>query len=220
MTATVAVDSVNIIFDLDGTLIDSQPGIFESLKLALADSGFSNDLTIDQVPVGPPLQELIQLITNCSDLDTINLIMTLFKRYYDTSCFKSSPLFHGVLDFLISLHRAQFNLFIATNKRLTPTLKILEYLSIDSIFKDVYAVDSFDCRFSSKASMLNALISCYSLGSNTIYIGDRYDDFLAAEANSIRFYFPKWGYTADHHLFSDNAFGIDFCSPFELYNLF
>ena len=185
MKTPVAKESFTVIFDLDGTLIDSQPGIIDSLKFALADSGFCHELSSTQVPVGPPLSELIQIFTNTNDLSTINPIISKFKFHYDSSGFRSSRLFDGVYGFLSSLYCAHLNLYIATNKRLAPTIKILNHLSIDCFFNDVYAVDSCERNYDSKASMLKALICNHCIDSNVLYLGDRYDDYSATVANSI-----------------------------------
>ena len=202
-----------IIFDLDGTLIDSQPGIFESLKYSLSESGFVSELSPAQVPIGPPLLELVKSVTNTQDSEILRDIVVNFKRHYDLSGFKASLLFDGVLDFLVSLSNASFSLYLATNKRLVPTLKILDYFSIGSIFVDVYAIDSHGTVFDSKTSMLDSLLSTHSLGRNAIYVGDRVDDYLAATSNSLGFFFPRWGYLTDFHNFPDNVSVLDLCSP-------
>jgi phosphoglycolate phosphatase len=213
MNTPDTTDTMHVIFDLDGTLIDSQPGIIDSLAFALAETGFDHELSPSQVPVGPPLLDLIQSITNCNDTSTTDLIMAKFKLQYDSCGFSSSRLFDGVYDLLSSFDLAHFNLYIATNKRLRPTLKILEHFSIAHFFEGVYTIDSFGKFYRSKADMLKDLISNYSLCSNVVYVGDRYDDYCAASANSIAFCYPLWGYTAEHQLFPDDALGIDFCSP-------
>ena len=209
----MATDHINLIFDLDGTLVDSQPGIIESLKFALADSGYSKELSPSQVPVGPPLLDLIQSITNCYDRTTIDPIILKFKEHYDCFGFSSSLLFEGVYDFLVSLYNSHFNLFIATNKRLLPTLKILEHFSIASFFKDVYAVDSFGINYPSKAKMLTSLIDNHSLDSNIVYVGDRYDDYLAASENLITFCYPLWGYSHEYQLLPNDVLSTDLCAP-------
>ncbi len=216
MKISPSMDPINVIFDLDGTLIDSQPGIIASLKFALAQSGFSHDLTPSQVPVGPPLLELIQSITNSHDNTTIDPIISKFKEHYDHTGFRSSLLFDGVYYFLASLYYSDFNLFIATNKRLCPTLKILEYLSIAPFFKDVYAVDSSGIKFSSKSIMIKELIDAKQLSPNIIYLGDRYDDYIAASDNSIPFCYPLWGYCVEHKFFPDDVLGMDLCTPLKL----
>jgi len=201
----------NLIFDLDGTLIDSHEGVVQSLKYALADSGIYSELSSSQIPIGPPLSELIHSITDCSDPSFIQPIVASFKNHYDSKGYTCSRLFEGVSDFLASLKAANFSLYIATNKRLLPTLKILKHLSIDMFFDDVYAVDS-PGYFGSKSQMLNSLIAHHNLHANTIYIGDRFDDFDAARENLIPFFYPHWGYSTDHSLFPKNTLGIHLCS--------
>ena len=208
--------SCSVIFDLDGTLIDSQPGIFESLKFALSAAGFNHNLDVSEVPIGPPLLQLIQSITGSTDRSITDPIVYHFKSHYDSSGYASSRLFDGVYDFLSGLHAAHYDLFIATNKRFVPTLKILRAFAIDPFFKGVYAVDSSGCIFDSKASMLKSLILDYSIVSNVLYLGDRYDDYEAARLNSIPFRIPLWGYSNERFMFPSDIQGINLCSASEI----
>jgi len=200
---------LNIIFDLDGTLIDSRPGITASLKLALEDAGQDQPLTPDQVPIGPPLVELVQSITGLSDQRRIDFVVKRFAFHYDSSGYQHSTLFDGVYSFLEALHSSSASLYIATNKRIDPTLKILEHLSISRFFNNVFALDSCPGGYLSKSDMLKSLIEHCSLGPHTVYVGDRYDDLKAAVNNSLAFRFPLWGYDKDRHLFPSNVVGID-----------
>ena len=64
-------------------------------------------------------------------------IISHFKSHYDSSGFASSSLFDGVYEFLAALHAAHFKLYIATNKRLVPTLKLLKHFGIDHFFEAI-----------------------------------------------------------------------------------
>jgi len=200
---------LNVIFDLDGTLIDSRPGITASLKLALEDTGQDQPLTPDQVPIGPPLIELVKSITGLSDQHRIDFIVKRFMFHYDSSGYQYSTLFDCVYNLLEALHSSSASLYIATNKRLDPTLKILDHLLISRFFNDVFALDSCPGGYQSKSDMLKSLIQHCTLGTHTVYVGDRYDDFKAAVDNSLAFRFPYWGYDQDRHLFPSNVVGID-----------
>lgn len=200
---------LSVIFDLDGTLIDSRPGIYASLKLAFEDAGQYLPLDPDQVPIGPPLVELVRLITGICEQDRIDFIVDRFIFHYDSSGYRCSTLFDCVHRLLDVLYCSSASLFIATNKRRNPTLKILDHLLISSFFKDVFAQDSPPDGYHSKSDMLKSLIQQYSLGSHTIYIGDRYEDFSAAVDNSLAFRFPFWGYDHERDLFPSNVPGIN-----------
>ena len=123
----------SLIFDLDGTLIDSQPGVVDSLRLALAAHKVPAHQIPTEVPIGPPLKELIQSVIGSQDPSIVIPIISSFKEHYDSVGFKSSRLFDGIHKFLTCLDPSVFNLFIATNKRLSPTLKILDYFSTRSL---------------------------------------------------------------------------------------
>jgi len=201
---------LTVIFDLDGTLIDSRPGITASLKLALEDAGLYRPLTPDQVPIGPPLDELVKLTTGLSDQRRIDFIVERFAFHYDSTGYQYSTLFDSVYFLLETLHSCSVSLYIATNKRLNPTLKILDLFSISSFFDDVFALDSCPGGYHSKSEMLKSMIQQCSLGTHAVYVGDRYDDFKAAVDNSLAFRFPFWGYDQERHLFPSNVVGIDF----------
>ena len=211
MSESMLSHSLSLIFDLDGTLIDSRPGIASSLQMALSDAGQDLVMASTDVPVGPPLVDLIKLITGSDDRVFISFIEQRFRFHYDSSGYKQSQLFVGVYKLLESLYSCSVSLYIATNKRLKPTLRILDSLSIAHFFKDVYAVDSCEEGYQSKSKMLKALLSHHSVKEHAVYIGDRYDDFDAATENSLAFRFPAWGYANEHYLFPVTVTGVDLC---------
>jgi len=198
-----------VIFDLDGTLIDSRPGITASLKLALEDAGQEQCLTPDQVPIGPPLADLVKSLTGSSDQCLINFIVDRFVAHYDSTGYKQSTLFDCVHCLLEELRSISASLYIATNKRLSPTLKILDHLLISRFFNDVYALDSCPGGYQSKSDMLKSMTHHCTLDIHTVYVGDRYEDYKAAVDNSLAFRFPFWGYEQDRHLFPANVIGLD-----------
>jgi len=89
-------------------------------------------------------------------------------------------------------------LYIATNKRSIPTKKIINFLGWGSFFDGIYSLDSFLPLAKSKNDILAKIISTHGLSKkNVIYIGDLEDDRIAAQANSIGFYFVEWGYDGE-----------------------
>ncbi len=183
----------NVIFDLDGTIIDSASSIINSLEFAF--KSYSN-ITVTNEFIGPPLLVIIKKIIQQYELSVPpEEVIQIFKDHYDNEGYKVCCLYSNAFEVLKQIKSEGFGLFIATNKRLIPTLKILSHFEIALLFDGVYSVDSHINSFSDKSEVLSNLLSVENLDkSNCIYIGDRYEDYLAAQYNSIDFYFANWGY--------------------------
>jgi phosphoglycolate phosphatase len=97
---------------------------------------------------------------------------------------------------LRELKNSGINLYLATNKRIFPTEKIIKYLGWDCLFLEIYALDKFShSHFISKSQMLGGLIKNESLDVKaSIYVGDRLEDFLAAAENGLSTILVEWGY--------------------------
>lgn len=175
----------NIIFDLDGTLVDSADDIIDCLKNAYAIMPANNISTIDKSYIGPPLKEMIQLVTPGLDQDLVNNIIKRFRHYYDQSNLEKTIFKDGVsrtLDFLHSLNK---KMFLATNKPNAPTQKILKNLSINR-FCDIVTIDLNPAFPLTKREMISYLLSKWGLDKpKTLMVGDTESDVFAARANGI-----------------------------------
>ena len=184
-----------ILFDLDGTLIDSAPAILASFREAFAAAGVAPARVIDESVVGPPLIETLEIISGSRDEELIGELAGHFKASYDTGGYKATVVYPGVGEMLKELARAGFYLAIATNKRILPTRLILDYLGWGSYFSDVYALDLFEPHLKDKAAMIARLLSDRAIPtSDAIYIGDREEDGESADANDLSFVAATWGY--------------------------
>lgn len=191
------VSSFSVIFDLDGTLIDSQESILNSIKQALSGLGIEPKIPISSEIIGPPLLETLSVITGENDQLTLSAIASHFKAQYDDKGCKESIAYKGVDQLLKNLVKNNCNLYIATNKRLEPTQKIISHLGWTNFFKKVYCIDlkGANKMFSDKAEMLSSLLSAESINLNAaVYVGDRFEDYEAANANNLRCLLVNWGY--------------------------
>jgi phosphoglycolate phosphatase len=158
--------------------------------------GLTPTFPLDVNLVGPPLTQTLQQLVGDKVEVRIELLVADFKNYYDTEGFKASKLYPGIHKLLGKLHQLGIRMYIATNKRLEPTLSIIKHFNLESIFEEVYAIDRYvDSPFKDKASMIGSLIQKKSINKkNTIYIGDRFEDLEASLANNIEVILVKWGY--------------------------
>jgi phosphoglycolate phosphatase len=173
----------HIIFDLDGTLIDSLPGIEWSAREALAACG-AGPLSRDLGPLlGPPIRTILAEATGIDAPHRLDALERAFRHSYDTEGWRQTVCFAGALETLERLSAAGAGLWVATNKNRLATGKILSQLGIGRFFREVACRDSRTPVFSSKAEMLIHLMDRRGLApSECLMVGDTREDAAAAEA--------------------------------------
>lgn len=181
----------NVIFDLDGTLIDSSGDIIECLEEAYRKTGIATP-EITKNCIGPPVRDIIKTITPGLEEEKIEEVVRNFRFLYDNSTFSKTGVYeniHGLLRKLKEDHRA---LFLVTNKPLLATRRVLKILKLD-YFMDLI---TFDMDGSEKARMVSALIRKWNLAKpQTIVVGDSIADIAGAKENDIQSVGVLWGYS-------------------------
>jgi phosphoglycolate phosphatase len=185
-----------VIFDLDGTLIDSAAAILEGFEYAIKRAGIDAVLPLTTGLIGPPLRNTFCKIVGEDESIEIDELIEEFKKFYDNEGFKKTRPYPGVEKLLRELKESGFILYIATNKRFLPTQKIINYLGWQGLFDDIYAIDKFDkFPFKSKELMVQALLKDKSIDRlSTVYIGDTEDDRVASIKSNIEVILVSWGY--------------------------
>lgn len=184
-------------FDLDGTLIDSAPAILSSFELAFRSLGILPVRAIELDVIGPPLRETLELLSGTSAKALIEPLASAFMASYDTFGYRETVVFDGVHELLSEARSYGLELAIATNKRINPTLLILDHLGLSKHFSRVVALDSFSPHLKNKREMLGRLLSDSAVHANdVIYVGDRLEDGAAASDNGLAFVAATWGYGA------------------------
>ncbi len=187
----------NIIFDLDGTLIDSAPSILSGFAFALKSMGVAPKVPLESKLIGPPLIEILSTLSGLTSNTSLNKMANAFKEYYDTTGFLQSVPFDGVDHVLRILNKEGVILHLATNKRYVPTLKILDLMNWSSLFSSIYTLDMPGNSFKTKGEMLCNQIRSAKINKNlALYVGDRNEDRIAAQENCLSFVWANWGY--DH----------------------
>ncbi len=185
----------SIIFDLDGTLIDSSQSILAGFEHVLNTNSLKPLITPTSIIIGPPLIETLRRLTGVDDKKKILKMAEQFKEYYDfEACLLSQP-YNDVNCGLKKLIKDNFDLYISTNKRNIPTRKIIKHLGWDNLFVSVYTLDQDGSYFKSKSEMIKRQLKDFSLSADqAIYIGDRAEDMKAAKNNRLNFIGVSWGY--------------------------
>lgn len=176
----------NILFDLDGTLIESSGDVFACLKKAFNQAKVSFCIKSIRPYMGDPLPRMIRKISPDLEEDQILEIVKQFKMEYDNLSFRGTKLFKGVRRMLLELNNQNFKLFIVTNKRILPTRKILKVLKMDGLFRDVYAFDMRKGREMKKGEMMGHLLAKHKLKKSlTLMVSDNEGDIVAARIHDL-----------------------------------
>ncbi|MDO5606183.1 MAG: phosphoglycolate phosphatase [Paracoccus sp. (in: a-proteobacteria)] len=204
---------MNVIFDLDGTLIDSVPDIHAASNAALADEGLGAlDLATVRGFVGRGVPHLIACMMKAHGIDdprTAARVQAGLMARYDEAV-TLTRMFDGVPGALTRLRDDGHVLAICTNKPAAPAHAVLRHLGLDGFFGVVIGGDSGLARKPDPAP-LNHTLTLMPPG-RAIFVGDSEIDAATAAAAGMPFLLYTEGYrkapagTLPHHaLFSDFA---------------
>ena len=187
----------DILFDLDGTLIDSSPGILASFARVLAAHGLAPAVPLEASLIGPPLAVTLAQVSGVRDEALLARLVDAFKADYDTTGYLTTKVFPGVSAGLAQLAGAGARLFIVTNKRMVPTRKILEALGLAQFFAGIHTRDETEPPAASKAAVTKRLVAHYGIDpSRACFVGDSDEDAAAARENGLAFIHAAYGYGA------------------------
>lgn len=143
----------DILFDLDGTLIDSSPGILASFARVLAAHGLAPAVPLEASLIGPPLAVTLAQVSGVANEVLLARLVEAFKADYDSEGYRSTEVFPGVAEGLAQLAAAGHRLYIVTNKRMVPTRNILEALGLARHFAGIHTRDETEPPAPSKAAV-------------------------------------------------------------------
>lgn len=189
------------IFDLDGTLSDPKEGIVHSTNYALAAYGYEA-LSPEAVEVfiGPPLDDAFRQITGLDDADRLAALITKYREDYARRGYAANSLYPGIASVLETLAREGIRLSVCTSKRVDFAEAILKLHRIWDYFD---FVDGGDVGIR-KWQQLQALLGSGILPENSVMIGDRDIDLVAAHQNGLDSAGVLWGYGSREELLAQN----------------
>jgi len=191
----MSVRCESVIFDLDGTLIDSSPGILRSYEEAFCRCGVTPLLPWRTGLIGPTLTQTIALQCGSQNPALLQSLRETFITCYDNDGFRLSAPYSGIPELLTTLQRSGIRLFIATNKRILPTRRIVTHLGLDKMFEGVFGVDSLGQAQTPKSDVIRHIVQKYGLApKRCLYLGDRLEDYEASTAAELPFVLATWGF--------------------------
>jgi phosphoglycolate phosphatase len=196
----------HILFDFDGTLIDSSGAILTTMAAVLTAHGLTPQRPLTRDLIGPPLQQTLQALTGSTDATLLSALAAQFRQRYDSEGVAVTEAYTGVAVLLQRLQQAGMQLYLATNKREVPTLLLLERFGWMSYFAAVYCLDSRQPSFVNKSQMLQVLLTEKNINaSHAVYVGDTNHDEIAATAAGLPFVAVSWGYGIGSQAYSSTA---------------
>jgi phosphoglycolate phosphatase len=185
-----------VLLDLDGTLIDSQPGILASCLAALRALGHAPDDTLDiRSHIGPPLQDIMQSLLRSYGDDRVDEAVAAYRQHYGESGLFGSEPYPGVGSSLDEMKRAGLQIYLATSKRATFASRILEHLKFAAYFDGIYGSVPGG-ELDHKPELLAHILSRHHdiSPSHSVMVGDRRHDIAGARAVGMRGLGVLWGY--------------------------
>jgi phosphoglycolate phosphatase len=171
----------NIFFDLDGTITDSQEGIFNAIHYALAATGLSLSAAALRSFIGPPLLESFQRECGQNEAQARESVAQYRKYYAKKGIFECS-VYAGIAPLLADLHDRGKKIYLATSKPENFAQQILAYFHLDQYFSFVAGAELQGARQSKEAVLRYLLAECALQPHDCVLVGDRKHDVLGAAA--------------------------------------
>ena len=194
-----------VLFDLDGTLTDSQEGIVKSVIYALERLGRElpprDTLTAF---IGPPLHESFSALCGMDEAETERAVRE-FRDYFARCGWAENAPYEGMAEFLAALHAAGLRLIVATSKPESFARKILEHFALERYFDLICGSHPEDKSSADKASVVRAALTRAGAPKRAVMVGDRRHDMAGAHANGLEAVGVLYGYGSREELAAAGA---------------
>jgi|TARA_B100000959_G_scaffold144347_1_gene151609 phosphoglycolate phosphatase len=194
-----------ILFDLDGTLVDSAPDLMLAHNHVMKKYGYAEKKLSDikklagrgaQLMLARSIHDLAELSGKTKKTDDIVKEMTRdFIDYYSKNIVKESTLKTGVLDFLSWCKNNSISMAVCTNKQEHLSIDLLKKIKIYDFFDYVAGGNSFNHNKPDPRHLTDTIEVINGEIKKTIMIGDSETDSASAKAANIPFVLIKDGYT-------------------------
>jgi phosphoglycolate phosphatase len=196
---------VAVLFDMDGTLVDSQPGIVAAMNRTLRALGEPERDPEDlRARIGPPLQDTFGDLLGRPATEVDDIVAAYRDRYRETMR-DGTFVFPGIPELLADLTAAEHPLAVATSKAQPLAQELLDHLGLGPWFAAVCG--PVPPSHEDKAGTIGRALD--ELGTSTaVLVGDRHHDVTGARAHGLATIGAGWGYGGEDELWAAGARAI------------
>lgn len=185
----------HILFDLDGTIVRSDPGITRGVQKSLEHFGIYEELENLKKFVGPPLVESYTKLYGLSLLQ-YEKALEIFHEYYRSTGIFECELYEGIEEMLKVLSK-DYRLYIATSKPEKEARRVIEHFGLDKYFTFIGGSDGdFNTKRSTKAAVIEYVLKSNNIEDKTaaIMVGDKVHDIVGANTVGLKSIGILYGY--------------------------
>jgi phosphoglycolate phosphatase len=184
-----------VLFDLDGTLTDSAPGIVRCLEYAVQSVTGSMPLEADlQAWIGTPLREIFASLLPDPDAPSIDLAIEAYRDRFDRIGIRENAVYPGIDSMLAALSDRGHLLYVATAKRQPDAQRVLAQFGLEDRFEAIFGSRPEHGLVSKTEILALGLTTLDIDASDAAMVGDRDHDITAARTLGTRAIGVAWGY--------------------------
>jgi phosphoglycolate phosphatase len=185
----------HVLFDLDGTLTDSAPGITRCILHGVdVAGGAAPDLDTLRPMIGSPLREIFDVLLPGASAESIEVAVAAYGKRFDRVGIRENSVFPGIVDALRALREAGCELYVATAKGQEVAERVVDQFELRPWFKAVFGAHH-GMGISSKTEVLGHALSVGEIPATTAaMVGDRNHDVDAARTLGVQAIGVAWGY--------------------------
>jgi phosphoglycolate phosphatase len=190
-------DFTCVLWDLDGTIVDSASGIIASLAFTYEQLGLPVPSPTEMlVWVGPPIMDSFRDLAGLDPEESARAL-AIYREHYIAHGAVQSNVFPGMPEVLRAVHESGMPTSLATSKPETPATLILESAGLNGYIDIITGASADEVRSAKKDVVSEALRRLTAAGadiSRPVLVGDRIHDVEGAAANGVPTIFSEWGY--------------------------
>ena len=190
-----------VIFDLDGTLLDSYSGILGSLRHTLEGLGI-HGMSDREIAgwIGPSIYHSFAGAMPGATDDEVHAAVTAYRDHYADIGWKDCRPYAGVYDMLRDVRASGARMYVATAKAEYIAVKMTAAWELDPLVDGVHG-SKRDGRHADKGDLLEYILEAEALDPRRcVMVGDRSSDILGAHRHGIRSVAVTWGYGSREEL--------------------